>query len=564
MQLLAVVYRRVRVQPLANDSVDATRQSPADVVQSSLQAELVSLKLQIQSLHETLGNLTHENDLLKRRLYGTKSERSQTSEMQLTLGELFDAHKALQKQLDEAVQKAADEAGDGNPKGTPGQRKAHGGGRPQLELSKLPRTVVEIPDPDLESTAKRIGFEDSYLYLRQRGGWSVLVKRTIKYEVAGPSGPTVVAAPQPKTLFRKGLLHSSVVAHLLVQKFALGVPHYRLEQHMQAETVSIDRSTMCRYAEEAGGTLGSAIVHAMWQDALAQSCIISTDATSALIQPEKGDDGLRQACKKGHFFTAVADCDHVLFAYVERHTQDAVKSLFKGYKGYLQCDASNVYDILERGPPTEHGESVSLVGCFAHCRRYFFEAAICKYPVGVEGLARIRAMYAVDDAFQKLPPAKRLQMRDAHLRPLMDDFFEWVHRAYLTVEGRNLATRALGYARNQERELRRVLEDPRLPLDNTRAERSLRKIVVGRKAWMFYGSDAHAQSAAALFTLIASCRLHRIDPEQYIDEVLRLLPYWPPERYLELAPKCWNATRAQLDPKQLEAPLAAFTVPAAA
>lgn len=549
------------MQSSSKDLADATRHSTeTGVLQSSLQAELVRLNLQIQALQETIGNLSQENDLLRRRLYGTKSERSHTSEMQLSLGDLLDVQKALQKQLDEAVAKAAAECD--KKASTPGQRKSHGGGRPKLELSKLPRVVVEVKDDALESTAQRVGFEDSYLYLRRRGGWSVLVKRTIKYEVASPNGPAVVAAPQPKTLFPKGLLHSSVVAHLLVQKFALGVPHYRLEQHMQAETVSIDRSTMCRYAEQAGGALGATIVHAMWQDALAHSCIISTDATSAMIQPEKGSDGLRQACKKGHFFTAVADCDHVLFAYVERHTQDAVKELFKGFKGYLQCDASNVYDILERGVPTG-ADSVSLVGCFAHCRRYFFEAAICRYPVGVEGLARIRAMYAVDDAFQKLPPAKRAQMRDAHLRPLMDDFFRWVHDAHVSVEGRTLATRALGYAMNQEHELRRVLDDPRLPLDNTRAERSLRKVVVGRKAWMFYGSDTHAESAAALFTLIASCRLYRLDPETYLDEVIRVLPHWPSERYLELAPKFWAATRARLAPKELEAPLGAFTVPAA-
>jgi transposase len=530
---------------------------------SSLQAELVRLNLQIQALHETIGNLTHENDLLKRRLFGTKSERSQTSELQLTLGDLLDAQKLLQKQLDDAVERAAAEAGGGDPPAKAGARKPHGGGRPRLEASNLPRVVFEVKDPALELTAQRIGFDDSYLYLRQRGGWSVLVKRTIKYELAGPSGPTVIAAPQPKTLFRKGLLHSSAVAHILVQKFALGVPHYRLEQHMQSETVRIDRSTMCRYAEEAGGALGSTIVQAMWQDAITNSFVISTDATSALIQPEKGSDGLRQACKKGHFFTAVADCDHVLFAYTAHHTQAAVQSLFQGFKGYLQSDASNVYDILERGPPDEHGQSVSLVGCFAHCRRYFFEAAICRYPTGVEGLARIRAMYAVDATFQKLPPSKRRELRDLHLRPLIDSFFDWVQQAHLSVPGRNLATRALGYAVNQERELRRVLDDPRLPLDNTRSERSLRKIVVGRKAWMFYGSDAHAESAAAIFTIIASCRLHKLDPEQYLDEVLRLLPYWPPERYLELAPKYWTATRARLGPKQLEAPLGPFTVPAA-
>jgi transposase len=549
--------------------------APGDAALSPLQAEIVRLNLQIQSLHETLGNLTHENDLLKRRLFGTKSERSRTSELQLTLGDLLDAQKLLQKQLDDAVKRAAAEAGredassngsgngNGNGNGNAGGRKPHGGGRPRLELSDLPKSVFEVKDPDLEQTAKRVGFDDSYLYLRQRGGWSVLVKRTIKYEVPGPDGPTVVAAPQPKTLFRKGLLHPSAVAYLLVQKFALGVPHYRLEQHMQTESVRIDRSTMCRYAEESGGALGATIVQAMWQDAIANSFVISTDATSALIQPEKGSDGLRQACKKGHFFTAVADCDHVLFAYVEHHTQAAVKSLFQGFKGYLQSDASNVYDILERGPPDAHGQSVSLVGCFAHCRRYFFEAAICKYPVGVEGLARIRAMYAVDTSFQKLPPSKRRQLRDLHLRPLIDSFFDWVHQAQFAISGRNLATRALGYASNQEHELRRVLDDPRLPLDNTRSERSLRKIVVGRKAWMFYGSDAHAQSAAALFTLIASCRLHQIDPEQYLTEVLRLLPYWPPERYLELAPKLWCATRAKLDPRELEQPLAAFVVPAA-
>ncbi|MBK6463393.1 MAG: transposase [Myxococcales bacterium] len=110
----------------------------------------------------------------------------------------------------------------------------------------------------------------------------------------------------------------------------------------------------------------------------------------------------------------MADRDHVLFSYVERHTQDAVASLFKGFRGYLQSDASSVYDILDRG----HGGAdppVLLVGCWAHTRRYFFE--------------------------------------------------------------------------NQEQELRRVFLDGRLPLDNTRSERALRTIVVGRKNWLFFGVD---------------------------------------------------------------------------
>jgi hypothetical protein len=98
-------------------------------------------------------------------------------------------------------------------------------------------------------------------------------------------------------------------------------------------------------------------------------------------------------------------------------------------------------------------------------------------------------------------------------------------------------------------------------MDNTRSERALRKIVVGRKNWMFYGSDTHAEAAAALFTIVASCRLHKIDPEAYLDELVRVLPYWPRERFIELAPKSWAATRATLDADELAAPVGVITVP---
>lgn len=106
-----------------------------------------------------------------------------------------------------------------------------------------------------------------------------------------------------------------------------------------------------------------------------------------------------------------------------------------------------------------------------------------------------------------------------------------------------------------------VLDDVKLPLDNTRSERALRKIVVGRKAWMFYGSDTHAEAAAAIFSVIASCRLHRLDPFTYLDEILRVLPYWPRDRYLELAPKHWSRTRSRLNSEELEAAISAFEIP---
>jgi transposase len=342
---------------------------------TALQSEVVGLKVEGESLRETIVGLTHENELLKRRLYGNKTERTRTSEMQLSLGDLLDAEKRLQKELDDAVRAAQDDAKPDVEPGSKSSSKKKGHGRRDLSASGLPRVVLDFTDEHLEKGAKRIGFDESFQLMFRPGGFAVLVRRVAKYEVPSKEGPTVLGLIAPKTLFPRGLLHSSAVAHLVVQKFALGVPFHRFEQHLESQACQIDRATMCRYAEEAGNTLGATIVQAMWDDALANAGVISTDATSAMIQPAKGDSNLRQACKKGHFFTAVVDCDYVLFAYTEKHTQEFVKKLFGGFIGYLQSDASNVYDILDRGPPTDTDEGVSLVGCFAHCRRYFFEAA---------------------------------------------------------------------------------------------------------------------------------------------------------------------------------------------
>lgn len=164
------------------------------------------------------------------------------------------------------------------------------------------------------------------------------------------------------------------------------------------------------------------------------------------------------------------------------------------------------------------------MGCWAHCRRNFFEAAVCKYEVGVEGLNRIREIYALEDTLKGLAPIDRKRERERLLGPLFDGFFS-----------RSLtrgAPRRVGRSRRRRSAMRSIRRpssvacsaDGRLALDNTRSERSLKTIVVGRKNWMFYGSDVHAKAAAALFSLLASCKLHRIEPIEYLDVVLRVLP----------------------------------------
>jgi transposase len=529
---------------------------------AGLQAERAEMTAKVAALEESLTDLAHENALLKRRLFGIRTERSRTSELQLALGDLLAIEAKLQADLDAAVAKAEDAAPPDPEDKDKGKGRPRPHGRRNLLASNLPRVPVEIRDPALEAHGARlIRFEESAQLGFSRGGFYVVVKRVAQYEVVADGEPTVVAAPPPETLFPKALLHTSTVAHVVTSKFGLGVPHYRLERDLLDQGMRLDRGLMSRYVEHAGNTLGATVVAAMWRDAIANGQLISTDATGALIQPTQAKDGKSLACKKGHFFTAVVDADAVLFAYVERHTSEAVKALFGEFRGLLQADASSVYEVLARGRPPDTDDGVALVGCWAHCRRYFFEAALCRHPAGVQGLMRIRALYAADAAGRRVPRAERAAFRNTHLRPLIDEFFAWAVAARDRTPGRNLATRALGYALNQEAELRRVLGDGDIPLDNTRAERALRKIVVGRKNWLFYGTDTHAEAAAAVFSIIATCRLHGVDPFVYLDEVLRVLPCWPRDRYLELAPQHWQATRARLDATELERPLPHIVVP---
>ena len=417
--------------------------------------------------------------------------------------------------------------------------------------------------PALAAKGEVIGYDESRQLLYVRGGFRVLVKRVARYklpvEAEGSTETTVLAASSPLSLCRRSLCHSSVFAWLAHQKFAMGVPLYRLEQHLETEAEPLDRGTMCRHLDEFGGTCGATVVSAMWNHARTESNVLATDATGSSIQPERNGGKAKQACRKGYFFTVVADRDHVLFHHATSHTSNTVKELFAGFQGYLQSDASSVYDVLDRAP--QSGPALTLVGCWAHCRRYFYEAAVSKERMAVEGLLRIRAMYRAEAELRGLPPRDRQQRRSETVRPLMDDFFAWVTRTSALCAPRSLTAKAFGYALNQQAELERVLLDGRLELDNTRSERALRRIVVGRKNWLFYGSDVHASSAAALFSLIASCRLHELDALDYLTELARVLPHWPRERYLELSPLRWRATRARLDLTELAAPLGALTVP---
>jgi len=356
-----------------------------------------------------------------------------------------------------------------------------------------------------------------------------------------------------------------MLAHLATQKFCDGLPLYRLEDICARDGLRLDRGTMSRWFEDLGASFGATVVAAMEADALANAFCIATDATGFAVQPGSRD-GPRRPCRKGHYFARLADRDHILFDYRDRHTSLVVRAMFKDFEGYIQADAASVYDALFRPSDDDDGDGKQRreVGCWSHARRKYWEAAFAKEPVAREALLRIAKLFELDAKLRgkRRPPSQIAKLRDEHLRPLVEEFLAFAEREYERVKDRRGSLRsALGYSVRQADALRAFLDDGRLRMDNNLTEGALRKIVRIRDASLFAGSDDHAEAAGHILSLIASARLHDLDPERYLRDLIRVLPHWPRERFLELSPLHWAATRAGLDPHQLAAELGPLRVP---
>jgi len=511
------------------ESLSATRESLARVMEER------------DRLRRAYALLKEHYELLRRQIFTAKAERVDVTQLELEFAATKAKLDAMAAQLeapasttDGAANAPPDTASEASatppappPAGTKPASKPKG--RRNLRDEEMPERRIEILDPALEGKVERIGFEESYRLRYQRPGKVRVVVACATYKkpveaTTEDEEPVfeLVTVKMPKEMVDRGLLAPSLIAHMLVSKYRFGIPFHRLAEMFRTQGVKVDDSTMCRYAEHVGATLGC-IVDVCAAEARATAFCLSTDATGVAIQPPATPGRPRQACKKGHFFVVLADQDHIFFEYQTEHTGDAVCKMFKGFKGYVQADAHAIYNALYRGEardnPDDPNEKCSEeVGCWAHCRRRFWQAAIvAKDPAAREALLRIRTLFQLEEEWADLAPKQRHDRRQLVSRPMLDDFFARAEREFARVKGvRGLVAAAFGYAVRQSAALRRYLDDGRLPMTNNHSERALRTIAVGRHAWLFFGSDDHASAAANLFSLIASCQLHDLDAETYL------------------------------------------------
>jgi len=573
---------------LAEEALAAERQARA-----AEQAAAAKVAAERDRLRDAYEALQVELELLRRRLFVAKAERVDSTQLEFEFAEKL---AELDKLGDELAAKDAALAGEPSPGAEPatgrGASKPHRRGRRDFSELDLPEERIELPDPTKEGDVERIGFEESSRLRWRRASMVRVVLARVKYreEPSATEEPSadattsvtmaasavtlpamIYTTPMPPEILPRAIGTPSLYAHIVADKLCDGLPLYRQEDRFSRLGCRIDRGTMSRWLEDLGMIVGNTVVAAARDEAMRTAFCLSTDATGVLVQPiREGKKKKRQPCRRGHYFVQIADRDHVFFEYVPRETSAAVSELFRGFGGYIQADAKSVYDILfrppeERPPPDDGEPDLALrheVGCWSHQRRKLWEATIAKDPTAREGLARVNHMFELERSWRGRPAAQKKRLRDARLRPHLDDFFAWASTEYEKVKGqRGLLRSALGYACRQKAALMRFLDDGRLRMDNNESERELRRIATGRKAWLFVGSDDHAQAAGNLLSLIASARLHRLDPEAYLRDLFRVLPHWPRGRFLELAPRYWLATRDRLDPAQLEMELGPLTIP---
>jgi transposase len=544
-----------------------------------LLARIAVLEKERDNLRASHERLRQELELFKRRLFLAKAERVDTRQLELEYAQKLLELDALAGTLEiaksEPLQPSEEKSRDGKRRGL----RAHNGGTGRRDLSALPleEERIEIPDPHLETLVGegkivRHGFEETYKLAHMRGGKRRVVIARVRYKTVDADGNAdVITTAMPEEMLPGAIATPSLAAHVIMENIGKGLPLFRIADTFEREGLPIDRGTLSRWKKRVGDSLAETVVAAMCKHAVATAFCISTDATGVCVQPI-ANDKQRQPCKKAHFLVRIADRDHIIFDYLERETSSAIYGRFAGFNGYVQADAKSVFNLLFADGASVNASEHEVapdgctrleVGCWFHCRKRFWEAAVSKYAVGREGLMRIGRVFELDASWAKKPPAEIKQLRLRHLKPHVDSFFEWVEQQRPAFKDeRGYVRTALEYAHNQRHALVRFFDDGRLALSNNKAERAFKPVATGRNAWLFCGSDDHAKSSAALYSLVSSARLHIIEPEEYLRCMVRLVPLWPPERMLELTPLFWAQTRARLDPDELLKEFGPITIPA--
>lgn len=351
----------------------------------------------------------------------------------------------------------------------------------------------------------------------------------------------ITQAPMPSLPIERGRPGPGLIAHVLVSKYADHLPLYRQSEIYERQGIDLERSTLADWVGHASALLAP-LVEALRKDVMASDVLHGDDTPVPVLAPGTGKT------KTGRLWTYVRDgrshgdqrAPAAAYFYSSDRKGERPASHLANFKGTLHADGYAGFNaIFEKGV-------ISEAACWAHVRRKFFdEYESKKAPIAKEALDRIGALYAIEAEARGKPPDERQRMRQQRTRPLLDALKEWLATTSTKLSQKTDLAKAIRYTLSRWLALTRFVDDGRLEIDNNAAERSIRPLALGRKNYLFAGSDAGGERAAAIYSLIETAKLNDIDPEAWMRDVLARIADHPINRVSDLLP--WNWASAQLD-----------------
>ena len=368
----------------------------------------------------------------------------------------------------------------------------------------------------------RFGAKSEALSAEQRD----LFQETLEADIAACE--TITAAPIPAAIIDGGLAAPGLLAWVTIGKYADHLPLYRIEQIAARQDVILSRSTLAEWVGRVGVAL-TPLANRL-ADLLRQSPVLHADETP-VAQLDSGDGKTKRAYLWAYRSNRLAAGPPiVVFDYQASRSGSHAGDFLEGWRGHLMVDDYAGYKALFKSGVTE-------LACLAHARRKFFDLyAANQSPIAQEALVRIGKLYAIEQAGRDLDIPQRQALRQREARPVLDALLAWLLATRKSVADGSGTAKAIDYSLKRWEAFFRYADSGHLPIDNNPVENAIRPIAIGKKNWLFAGSERAGKRAAAIQSLIATARLNGLDPAAWLRETLEKLPAWPNSRIDELLP----------------------------
>jgi transposase len=350
---------------------------------------------------------------------------------------------------------------------------------------------------------------------------NVFVRRIVrpKYVVRFTDQPEQIkVAALPPEALPKSMAAPGLVADVIVGKCVDHMPLYRQEKRYARHGLDISRSTLCGWLAEAADVLTP--LYELLKARVLSAHVVHTDDTPIPVQ-----DATRDHCRTGRIWAYVS-AGGIVYDATENRCRDGPLEFLKDFRGFLQCDAYSGYDELFR----TRGASVVEVGCWAHARRKFVEAEKTSPHLAAEAVARIGQLYAIERAAKEFDATARAELRRREALPLLDAVKHWLQREKREALPQTPIADAINYTLNQWSALIVYVREGNLAIDNNAAERAVKPFAIGRKNWLFFGSDRGGRTLAVLSSFTATCELFQMNPWTYLRDTLTKLPTTPADQ----------------------------------